>query len=49
MDLLIGRAQGDNFLEESDEVAAGVASGGFAVNPAVAVSRAAYSDRVPWR
>ena len=34
VDLLTGRAQGDDFLQESDEVLTGVASGGFAVNAA---------------
>lgn len=31
MDLLNSAAEGNNFLEERDEVAAGIASGGFAV------------------
>ena len=33
--LLVPRAQADHFLEESNELAAGVASGGFAMNPSV--------------
>jgi hypothetical protein len=33
VDLLVPGAQGDHFPEESNELAAGVASGGFAVNP----------------
>ncbi len=34
VDLLPGRAEGDDFLQESDEVLTGVASGGFAVHAA---------------
>jgi hypothetical protein len=34
MNLLARRAQGDDFLEEGDEVAAGVAGGGFCVHAA---------------
>jgi hypothetical protein len=49
VNLLIGRAQGYDFLEEDDKVAAGVACGGLSVNAAVAVSSAPYSDRVPCR
>ena len=33
VDLLVPGAQGDDFPEESNELAAGVASGGFAMNP----------------
>src|SRR5215469_17265790 len=33
VNLLVPGAEGDDFLEESDELAAGVASGGFAMNP----------------
>lgn len=34
VDLLIGRTQGHDFLEEDDKVADGVACGGFSVNAA---------------
>ena len=34
VDLLMGRAQGDNLLQETDKVPTGVASGGLAVNAA---------------
>ena len=33
VNLLVPGAEGDDFLEEGDELAAGVASGGFAMNP----------------
>ena len=35
VDLLVPGALRDNFFEESNELAAGVASGSFAVNPSV--------------
>ena len=49
VNLLVAGAQSDDFLEEGDEFVAGVASRGFAVTRPVAVSKAAYKERVPWR
>jgi hypothetical protein len=49
MDLAIGRAQGDDLLQKADEVPTGVACSGLCVNAPVAVSSAAYRERVPCR
>ena len=49
VNLLVAGAEGDDFFEKGNELAAGVARGGFAVNPPRGRVRAAYRDNVPWR
>ena len=49
MNLLSWRAQGRHFFEEGNELAAGVASGGFAVHPAGGGVQRGIQDSVPCR
>jgi hypothetical protein len=50
VNLLPGRAQGYDFLEKGNELAAGVSGGGFAVDAAGGgIERGIYKERVPWR
>ena len=49
VNLLMRRAQSDDFFKKGDEVAAGMACGGFAVNtPGCGVQRGTR-ESVPWR
>ena len=50
VNLLPRRAQGYDFLEKGNELAAGVAGGGFAVDAAGGgIQRRILKERVPWR
>ena len=49
VDLLMGRAQRDDFMEKSDKVEAGMTRGCLPWTRPVAVSSAAYRESVPCR
>jgi hypothetical protein len=49
VNLLPGWAQGDDLFEKGNELAAGVAGAGFAVNPTGGGIQRGIQKRVPWR